>query len=135
MPIQLNRELIDKLKSLGIDYVLTDSALKKMKEDDRRFLMSLIQQDINFIAHFKQFRMIVYLSYFAIFISIYALFSSINAKIIYYYIVGLIFLIGTYWILYKRNQSEKLLYSNLIETYNHIRSIHFDYLKGKIKIE
>ena len=131
----IDKNVVKELKKLGFDYYLSENSVKSMDKEDRRFLMGILQQDINTINTHKQFRLTVYLSYTAIFISVMAFLVSSSFQSAYAYTVLILFFVGGYYILHHKSVEENKLYRGLIGTYNDIRNIHFNYLKDKVKLK
>lgn len=104
----------------------------KLKEEDRRFLMGVINQNVQILQSQGQFKLNSLLSYTAIYLSIIAVLNNLNdiEKISpYLYIVTAIFIIAIFSIFVGKKESK--LIKNQTSLYQKFKEAHFAYLKGK----
>ncbi len=105
--------------------------INKIKEDDRRFLMGVLNQNVQMLQSQHQFKVNTFLSYSAVYLSLVAVFIALGVISPYFYIITLIFIIAVVGIFWDKKEAELIKIQTKI--YKGINSTHFNYLNKKKK--
>lgn len=105
--------------------------LTKVKEEDRRFFMNVINQNVQILQSQGQFKMNSFLSYFAVYLSSVAVLIALEKINPYFFIATVIFCVGVFILFSGKNESKLIRLQS--EVYRAIQDYHFHYLDSKKK--
>lgn len=105
--------------------------LNKLKEEDRRFLMNVINQNVQNLQSRHQFKMTFLVSYFAVYLSIIAISFRLEKVYFLYILTTIIFCVFIFFLFYGGREGKLIRLQS--EVYRPIQEVHFNYLNHKKK--
>ncbi len=105
--------------------------ISKIKEEDRRFLLNVLNQNVQVLQSQNQFKITTFLSYTAIYISFVAVLLALNKFDPYFYIISAIYLLYLIFIFFRNKESNMI--KQQTELYKKIDKVHFNYLEKPSK--
>jgi len=103
--------------------------IEKMSAEDRRFLMNVLNQNVQILQSMSQFKMNLFMAYVAVYLSLIAILISIQKS---YLIIPITIIFAiTAWRLLQFYENKLIRLQT--KTYMQIKAIHFNYLLKGVK--
>ncbi len=115
-----------KESKVDLQNTVEEKNLNRMAEEDRRFLMGVLNQNVQTLQSQAQFKINSFLSYFAVYLSLVAVLIVLQKIAPYFYIITIIFFVSV--ILLFNGKKEDVLIKLKTKEYKKIKDIHFEYL-------